>query len=70
MPLTRDQHRREAEKLLSRASFVRSKTDPTPSLDPQTTALMVARAQVHATFRKSNPDAVVNGDWPIQGGAS
>lgn len=27
-------------------------------------------ASLEAYFRKSNPDAVVNGDWPLQGGAS
>jgi hypothetical protein len=59
MPLTRDQLRREAERLLSRASFVRSEADPTPSLDPQTTALMVARAQVYATLAATAGDEIV-----------
>src|SRR6185312_2125403 len=50
MPLTGPEHYRAAEKLLSRASFGRSESDAAPSLDPQTTALLVARAQVHATL--------------------
>lgn len=50
MPLTGPEHYRAAEKLLSRASFERSVSDPAPSLDPQVTALLVARAQVHATL--------------------
>jgi hypothetical protein len=59
MPLTRDEHRREAEKLLSRASFERSESDPTPSLDPDTTALLIGRAQVHATLAGDDHDAVL-----------
>jgi hypothetical protein len=48
MPLTRAQHRREAERLLSQASFEQSPEDHTPKLAPQATALLIARAQVHA----------------------
>lgn len=50
MPLTGPEHYRAAEKLLSRASFERSERNPAPSLDPQATALLIARAQVHATL--------------------
>ena len=50
MPLTGPEHYRAAEKLLSRASFEQSAEDPSPALDPQATALLVARAQVHATL--------------------
>jgi hypothetical protein len=51
--LTGVEHRREAERLLSQASHVRSDEDPTPHLDAQTTALLIARAQVHATLAAS-----------------
>jgi hypothetical protein len=50
MPLTGPEHFRNAERLLSQASFVGAPEGPTSSLDPQVTALLLARAQVHATL--------------------
>jgi len=58
MPLTAAQHRRAAEKLLSQASFMKP-DKATPHLDPQSTALIIARAQVHATLATA-PD--ITGD--------
>jgi hypothetical protein len=56
---TSAEHRAAAERLLSRASHVRSDSDPSPHLDPQTTALLIARAQVHATLAASQDADVV-----------
>jgi hypothetical protein len=54
MSLTRAQHRHEAERLLSQASFVLSPVSHIPALDPQVTALLIARAQVHAMLASAN----------------
>jgi hypothetical protein len=50
--LSRDQHRREAERLASSVSYQRSKSDLRlpADIDPQAAALILARAQVHATL--------------------